>query len=133
MALAGGTVYVATIDLPFSLAKLSDPLGAPIGNGTGEIEALNVASGKVEWDTKVSQMPLGAMTVSNDLVVTTLLDGFLIALNRSTGAMVYRLSLPAATNSPITIAGNTVLVPAGGPDLLGATGGTPQLLAYTVP
>ncbi len=133
MALAGGTVYVATVDLPFTLAKLSLPLGSPIGNGTGEIEALNVATGKVEWDTKVSQMPLGAMTVSNDLVFTTLFDGFLIALNRTTGAIVDRLTLPASTNSPIAIAGNAVLVPAGGPQLLGATGGTPQLLAYTVP
>jgi alcohol dehydrogenase (cytochrome c) len=133
MALAGGTVYVATVDLPFTLAKLSDPLGAPIGNGTGEIEALNVATGKVEWDTKVSQMPLGAMTVSNDLVFTTLFDGFLIALNRTTGAIVYQHTLPAATNSPIAIAGNAVLVPAGAPQLLGATGGTPELLAYTVP
>ncbi len=133
MALAGGTVYVATVDLPFNLPKLSDPLGDPIGNGTGEIEALNVATGKVEWDTKVSQMPLGAMTVSNNLVFTTLLDGFLIALNRATGAIVYQHTLPAATNSPIAIAGNAVLVPAGGPQLLGATGGTPQLLAYTVP
>jgi alcohol dehydrogenase (cytochrome c) len=133
MALAGGTVYVATVDLPFTLAKLSYPLGAPIGNGTGEIEALNVATGKVEWDTKVSQMPLGAMTVANDLVFTTLFDGFLIALNRTTGAVVYQHTLPAATNSPIAIAGNAVLVPAGAPALLGATGGTPQLLAYTVP
>ncbi len=133
MALAGGTVYVATIDLPFTLAKLSYPLGSPIGNGTGEIEALNVATGKVEWDTKVSQMPLGAMTVSNDLVFTTLLDGFLIALNRTTGAVVYQHALPAATNSPIAVAGNAVLVPAGGPQLLGATGGAPQLIAYTVP
>jgi alcohol dehydrogenase (cytochrome c) len=133
MALADGTVYVATIDLPFKLPKLSYPLGEPLGNGTGEIEALSVATGKVEWDTRVSQMPLGAMTVSNDLVFTTLFDGYLVALNRTTGAVVYRHTLPAATNSPIAIAGNAVLVPAGGPDLLGATGGSPQLLAYTVP
>jgi alcohol dehydrogenase (cytochrome c) len=133
MALADGTVYVAAVDLPFTLPKLSYPLGAPVGNGTGEIEALNAATGKVEWDTRVSQMPLGAMTVSNDLVFTTLFDGFLIALNRTTGAVVYRLTLPAATNSPIAIAGNAILVPAGAPQLLGATGGTPQLLAYTVP
>jgi alcohol dehydrogenase (cytochrome c) len=133
MALAGGTVYVAAVDLPFKLPALSDPLGEPLRNGTGEIEALSVATGKVEWDTKVPQMPLGAMTVSNDLVFTTLFDGYLVALNAATGTIVYRHTLPAATNSPIAIAGNAVLVPAGGPDLLGATGGTPQLLAYTVP
>jgi hypothetical protein len=36
------------------------------------------------------------------------------------------------TNSPIAIAGNTVLVPAGGPSLYGPKGGSPQLVAYTV-
>ena len=79
------------------------------------MEALNLTTGKVEWDTKVPQFPLGAATVSNDLVFTTLYDGVLIALNRSTGAIVYRRQLPTSTNSPIAIAGNTVIVPAGGP------------------
>ena len=35
-------------------------------------------------------MPLGAATVSNDLVFTTLYTGVLIALNRTTGAIVYQ-------------------------------------------
>jgi hypothetical protein len=39
---------------------------------TGEIEALDVNTGKVEWDTKVPTLPLGAVNVSNDLVFTTL-------------------------------------------------------------
>jgi len=69
-ALAGNNVYVATVDLPFTLPKMSYPLGVPDGTGTGEIEALNLTTGKVEWDTKVPAMPLGATTVSNDLVFT---------------------------------------------------------------
>jgi alcohol dehydrogenase (cytochrome c) len=131
MALSGGTVYVATVDLPFTLSTLQAPLGSPSGTPAGEVEALNVATGQVEWDTKLPAMPLGAATVSTDLVFTTLYNGVLIALNRSTGAIVYRLSLPTSTNSPIAIAGNTVLVPAGGPDIFGVTGGEPQLVAYT--
>ena len=79
------------------------------------MEALSLATGKVEWDTKVPQLPLGAATVSNDLVFTTLYNGVLVALNRRTGAIVYRRQLPTSTNSPIAIAGNTVIVPAGGP------------------
>jgi outer membrane protein assembly factor BamB len=132
MSLAGGSVYVATIDLPFTLPKMSYPLGAPDGAGTGEIVALSLATGRVEWDTKVPAMPLGATTVSNDLVVTTLYTGVLIALDRATGAIVYRHSLPASTNAPIAIAGDTILVPAGGSTVLGGTGGSPQLVAYTV-
>jgi alcohol dehydrogenase (cytochrome c) len=132
MSVAGGSVYVATVDLPFTVPKLISPLGEPVGDGTGEIEALSLSTGKVEWDTRVSQLPLGATTVSNDLVFTTLFGGYLIALDRATGAIVYRQTLPAATNSPIAIAGNAVLVPAGAPAALTATGGTPQLLAFTV-
>jgi glucose dehydrogenase len=131
-ALAGNSVYVATVDLPFTLAKMSLPLGAPDGSGTGEIEALNLTTGQVEWDTKVPAMPLGAVTVSNDLVFTTLYTGVLVALNRNTGAIVYEHQLPTSTNAPIAIAGNTILVPAGGPSLFGPKGGSPQLVAYTV-
>jgi alcohol dehydrogenase (cytochrome c) len=133
LALADGSVYVATVDLPFTLPKLTYPLGAPVGNGTGEVEALNLATGRVEWDTKVPAMPLGAATVSNDLVFTTLYDGVLMAFNRTTGAVVYRRRLPTSANSPIAAAGNAILVPVGGPSILGVTGGSPQLVAYTVP
>ena len=78
-------------------------------------------------------LPLGAATVSNDLVLTTLYNGELIALNRATGAIVYQRKLPTSTNSPIAIAGNAVLVPAGGPKTAATGGGNPQLVAYTVP
>jgi alcohol dehydrogenase (cytochrome c) len=132
-ALAGNTVYVATVDQKFTLAKMSYPLGAPDGPGTGEIEALDLTTGKVEWDTKVPAMPLGAATVSNDLVFTTLYTGVLIALNRATGAIVYQHKLPTSANAPIAIAGNTILVPAGGPSVFGPKGGSPQLVAYTIP
>jgi alcohol dehydrogenase (cytochrome c) len=133
LALAGGTIYAATVNLPFTLPKLSYPLGLPDGGGTGEVEALSLATGRVEWDTKVPAMPLGATTVANNLVFTTLYNGVLIAFNRSTGAVVYRRDLPASTNAPIAVAGNAVLVPAGGSTNLGGSGGTPQLVAYTVP
>jgi alcohol dehydrogenase (cytochrome c) len=98
------------------------------------VEALNLATGQVEWDTKVPSMPLGAATVSNDLVFTTLYSGVLIALNSGTGAIVYRQKLPTSTNAPIAVFGNTVLVPAGGPQTSASSGGKiSQLVAYTVP
>jgi outer membrane protein assembly factor BamB len=135
MAVADGTVYVATIDLAFKATSLSEvvPVTAE-GKLGGEVEALSLATGKVEWDTKVPWLPLGAVTVSNDLVFTTLYDGVLIAFNRATGAVVYRRQLPTSTNAPIAIAGNSVIVPAGAP----RTSASPptvtgQLVVYTVP
>lgn len=136
MALAGDFLYVAVVDLPFTFGDTSQVLGTPAagaGNGTGSVEALDLISGKVLWDVKAEALPLGAMTVSNDLVVTTLIDGSLVAYDRINGTEVYRTSLPTTTNSPIAIAGNTVLVPAGGVMFPGVPSGNPQLVAYTVP
>jgi alcohol dehydrogenase (cytochrome c) len=135
MAVAGGSVYVSTLDVAITFTSLKSVDGNKLtGRETGEVESLNQATGKVEWDTKVPSMPLGAATVSNDLVFTTLYDGVLIALNRSTGAIVYQHHLPASSNAPIAVFGNTVLVPAGGPPT-SASGArkNPQLVAYTVP
>jgi alcohol dehydrogenase (cytochrome c) len=135
LAVASNSVYVATLDAPLTYTNLdlrSATKGA--GSATGEVEALSLATGKVEWDTKVPELPLGAVTVSNDLVFTTLYDGVLIALRRSTGAIVYRHRLPTSTNSPIAIAGSTVIVPAGGPvTSVRGGGGDPQVVAYTTP
>ncbi|HTT89414.1 MAG TPA: PQQ-binding-like beta-propeller repeat protein, partial [Acidimicrobiales bacterium] len=133
LAVADGSVYVATNDLPFTATSMTTYGGKSAGE-SGEVEALSLATGKVEWDTKVPTMPLGAATVSNDLVFTDLYNGVLIALNRSTGDVVYRHQLPASANAPIAVFGNTVLVPAGAPET-SSTGksGQPQLVAYTVP
>jgi alcohol dehydrogenase (cytochrome c) len=137
MALADGSVYVATLNVPVESTTMSSADGnaaVPGEKPGGDIEALNLATGKVEWDTKVSSLPLGAATVSNDLVFTTLENGELIALNRSTGAIVYQQKLPATTNSPIAVTSNAILVPAGSPVTSAKpTGGNPQLVAYTVP
>lgn len=70
--------------------------------------------------------------MSNDLVLTTLYDGVLMALNRENGAIVYRHELPASTNSPLAVAGNTVIIPAGGP-ITRTRRGHPQIVAYALP
>jgi alcohol dehydrogenase (cytochrome c) len=126
---------VATIDLPITATSLNSVDGNKVaGPETGEVEALSVATGKVEWDTKVPTMPLGAATVSHDLVFTDLYNGVLIAPNRGTGAIVYRQQLPTSTDAPIAVFGNSVLVPAGGPEVsISDRGGNPQLVAYTLP
>jgi alcohol dehydrogenase (cytochrome c) len=133
LAVASNSVYVATLDLPLTYPTFNLPTATQAaGSPTGEVEALSLATGKVEWDKKVPQFPLGAVTVSHDLLFTTLYDGALMALKRTTGAIAYQRRLPTSANSPIAIAGNTVIVPAGGP-VTGTGGGDPQVVAYTVP
>ena len=123
---------MGTINIPLTYTSLNLPSPTKAaGAVSGDVEALDLATGKVEWDTKVASLPLGAATVSNDLVFTTLVNGSLLALNRQTGKIVYDRSLPTRANSPIAIAGRTVVVPAGG--IAGKERSrNPQVVAYTV-
>jgi outer membrane protein assembly factor BamB len=68
------------------------------------VYAMNASTGRLIWKT-----PVGEHSVS---------DGYSLA------AMEHRLTLKAPY-------GNTILVPAGGPNLYGPKGGSPQLVAYT--
>jgi glucose dehydrogenase len=132
MAVAGNTVYVVTCNFAFSFTNTDQVNGTNVGkNFSGDVEALNLGTGKVEWKTKVKGLPLGAATVSNNLVFTTLLQGELLAINRSTGAIVSTQQLPRSTNAPIAIAGHTVIVPAGGPKY-GKGKGPSQIVAYAL-
>jgi outer membrane protein assembly factor BamB len=132
LAAADKTVYVVTMDLPLTYPSLKLPTATkPAGPPRGEIEALSLATGKVKWDTKLPTLPIGAATVSNNLVFTTLYNGVLVAVNRTTGAIVSRTMLPASTNAPIAIAGATVIVPAGDPEVKAARGEA-QVVAYTL-
>jgi glucose dehydrogenase len=139
MAVDGTSVYATTIDVSVTATSLNQPLGAKAGKQSGEVEALNLTTGKVEWDTKVVGLPCGAATVDNNLVFTTILFGTkklvqsrLLAFNRSTGAIVYNRLLPESTNAPIAIAGNTLIVPDGGPSAPKQSG-VSQILAYSIP
>jgi len=112
-----------------------DMQASPISASTNGISVV-IGSSKMGYvyemnATKVPKLPLGAATVSNDLVFTTLFNGVLIALNRNTGAIAYQHTLPTSANAPIAIAGNTVIVPAGGPGAKPSQ--DPQLVAYTAP
>jgi alcohol dehydrogenase (cytochrome c) len=138
MAVADNSVYVATNNVSVTATSLNEALGNKSGKQGGEVEALNLTTGQVEWDTKVKGLPLGATTVSNNLVFTTILYGNsklvqskLLAFNRSTGAIVFNQKLPDTTNSPIAIAGNTVIVPAGGPKAPGQNG-VSKIVAYAI-
>lgn len=132
MAVAGNTLYVATCNLPFRFTSTDSIIGSPVATKvSGDIEALNVTTGKVEWTTAVQSLPLGATTVVNNVVFTTLVSGKLLALNTATGAVIFTQKLPRTTNSPIAVAGNTVIVPVGGP--VQGKGKPSQIIAYRLP
>jgi len=135
MAFADNTIYAATMNLPIQFTAADQVDNGPpvkdISEG-GDVVAVNAATGAIEWSTKVDGLPDGDATVSNNLVFAPLFEGKLVALNRSTGAIVFTQQLPKTDNAPIAIAGNTIIVPDGGPKDKTLSGKS-QIIAYAVP
>jgi outer membrane protein assembly factor BamB len=128
MAVADGVVYVPVANLASEYKTKDTALGAAnFTQGTGELLALDVATGRVLWDTKLPQMADGAATVSNDLVFTTTFDGYLVALSRADGSIAWKQKLPAFTNAPVAIVGDTLVTAASFP---GGKGQTTEVIAY---
>jgi sulfocyanin len=130
MAAAGGVVYVPVDNLPETVPTQTARVGTSnFAQGTGEMVAISIATGKQLWARKLPQLPLGGATISNDLVFTTTFTGELVALSRDTGAIVWTTRLPAGSNATLAIAGNTLLAGAGIP--LAKTQ-HPMVVAYRV-
>jgi outer membrane protein assembly factor BamB len=116
MAAADGVAYVPVIDLPWSYTSATQVVGtAKFLQGTGEMVAIDLGTGKPLWTTKLDQMPFGGATVVNDLVFTTTFTGEVAALSRKDGSIVWTSHLPAGSNSTLAISGDTVLAGAGLP------------------
>ena len=81
----------------------------PFNKGTGDFVALDQATGKIVWDHKFNQSPYGAASLTNDVAFTTTYDGTVWALSTKTGKVLWSAKLPAGTNTPVTIAGDTVI------------------------
>jgi outer membrane protein assembly factor BamB len=127
MATNGKTLFVPVVNHSITVDSQTQPSeSSPL---TGELVALDVATGKVEWNQKFSAAAFGPPTAVNDLVFMTTFDGTLHALSAKTGGEVWQASLPAGSNTGVAISGNTLIAPAGIP---AAEGQTPELVAYSL-
>jgi alcohol dehydrogenase (cytochrome c) len=97
--------------------------------GTGRLLAIDAATGRIVWDTRLPLPDFGCATVSNDVVFTSTYGGELLALATSDGRILWRARLPAGVNACPAIAGDLLLVGAGIPLHRGSR---PQLLAFGV-
>ena len=109
MASDGQTLYVPVNNLPTVYQSGTELTPSDPERGTGEVVALDIASGRVRWDRRLPSTPYGAATISNDLVFTTTYDGQLWALARSTGKVVWSTSAFSHTNAPLVVAGDTLI------------------------
>jgi outer membrane protein assembly factor BamB len=97
------------------------------GPPSGEVLALDAATGKVKWKQQLASPAFGATTAVNDLVFATSYEGSVSAFNAKSGQIVWRETLPAGTNSGVMANGDTLIAPAG---LAASEGQTPQIVAY---
>ncbi len=125
MATNGSTVFVPVVNHSVSYATQTEPQEP--GSISGELVALDVATGKVEWDRKLPSAAFGAATSVNDLVFATTFEGKLYAFDASNGALAWEKQLPANTNTGVAVSGDTLVAPAGQPT--SAAEGA-QLVAY---
>jgi outer membrane protein assembly factor BamB len=127
MASDGATVYVPVNNLYAifrgqTLPEQQDPL-----EGTGELVALDVATGRVRWERRLPHGVYGGATITNDLLLTTTYEGTVWALERERGEVVWRAALPAGSIAPVVVSGDTLLSAGGIPV---AAGRRREIVAY---
>lgn len=114
-AFANDTVYVPVINWPMNFTG-SASLGpdTDIDQVRGAMVALDAATGEVKWQTEVPTFFAAGATVANDVVFGAGLDGVVRGFATETGEEVWSFQAAAGVNSTLAIAGDLLLVPAGG-------------------
>jgi outer membrane protein assembly factor BamB len=125
MAANGSTVFVPVVN--HSMTVVSGSEVTESSASTGELVALDIATGKIKWHRELSTPAYGAPIVVNDLVFATTFEGSIYALEAETGNEVWVNNLPAGTNAGAMVNGDTLVVGAGLPL---AEGQTPEIVAY---
>lgn len=97
---------------------------------SGELVALDGATGNVLWQRRIKQQNYGGATVVNDLVLTVWFDGKIRAYDKKTGNVVAQLQTPAYSNAAPAVAEDMLVVGAGYP---AKKGQTPAVVAYKLP
>jgi outer membrane protein assembly factor BamB len=118
----GKLTFMPVVNQAFNFTTIE-----PSGPESGEMVALDNATGEVKWDHKFKTGDYGAATVSNGLVWTTTFDGTLWALNAETGETVWSTKLPAGSNGSVAVDGDTVVTGAG---FAQGAGQEPLIVAY---
>jgi glucose dehydrogenase len=126
MAYSGGILYVPVVNMTVEytpsefVAKSFD-----FSTATGELVAVDAATGKIIWDNKLDSLNVGSATVVNDLVFTTTFNGKIYAFNSKTGEKVWEFQAPGGINGWPAVKGDTIIFPVG-------MGKTPELIAFKI-
>ncbi len=125
MATDGSLIFVPVVNHSATISAT-----AGLGEGpdmSGELVAIDAASGEIQWEQEFKTAAFGAPTVINDVVFATSFEGGVYAFETANGNEVWAETLPANINTSVSVSGDTVIAPAG---LAGAEGQAPAIVAY---
>jgi outer membrane protein assembly factor BamB len=103
----GRTVFAAVNNLPGLVSASGITVTTVFG--TGDLVAVNEATGKVEWQVPLPVSPYAGVTLANNVVFTTTYNGDVWGFNASTGKLLWLAELPNWTNAPVAVDGDTLL------------------------
>jgi len=117
MAYSKGVLYVPVVNMfadwtPTSLNSST----INYNNGTGELIAIDAATGKILWIKLFDTMILGGATVINDLVFTAEYDGTIHAFKVDSGEELFSYKAPAGINGWPAVSNDFIVWPAGDGD-----------------
>jgi outer membrane protein assembly factor BamB len=112
-AYANGVIYAPVLNVPFTTTGVEGT--GDIFGGTGELVALDAATGEQLWSVEIPTMVLGGVTIANDVAFTGGLDGLIRGFRVDDGTQVFSYQTAAGINTSFAISGDFLYVPAGGP------------------
>jgi glucose dehydrogenase len=116
LAYADGVIYAPVFNLGSGYTATGlDPSSLDISTATGELVALDAATGDIMWDIELPTGTLAGATVVNDLVFIGGLDGLVRAHNITDGSQVWAFQTGAGINAPLAVSGDYLYVASGGP------------------
>lgn len=125
MSTDGASVFAPVVNHSVTISSPSEvEEESPLN---GELVALDAKSGAIEWQHEFSSAAFGATSSVNDVVFTTDYEGHVYAFDAKSGRVLWQETLPAGTNTGLTVSGDTVIVPAG---LAASESQTPEIVAY---
>lgn len=125
MASDGERVYVPIVN--HSMVVRNGYEVTEESTATGEVEAIDLRTGKVVWEATFPGPAYGSLVVTNDVVFATSAEGTIHALSANSGGEIWQASLPSGTNAGVMVTGDMLVTGAGLPV---AEGQTAKLVAY---
>jgi alcohol dehydrogenase (cytochrome c) len=125
MASDGKRVYVPIVN--HSMTVRNGYEVSEESTATGEVAALDLASGKVVWKAEMPGPAYGSLLVTNDVVFATSSEGVIHALSANSGGEIWQAALPSGTNAGVMVTDDMLVTGAGLPV---AEGQTAKLIAY---